>query len=101
MKNGHLRGYVKPFIKDVTVYDSTQDQDKGMLHKLYEGLIGDAATALVNVPTKEVATKTDVSGTLERPRADTWEMVLMLLQNAFFKAILPGLEHEPMHRGRR
>jgi hypothetical protein len=94
VKNGRLRGYVKPFVKDVTVYDPMQDQDKDMLQKLYEGVVGDAATALANVPRKEIATKTDVSGTLEHPRADTWETALKLLENAFFKAILPGLEHE-------
>jgi Domain of Unknown Function (DUF748) len=98
VKQGQLRGYVKPFVKDVTVYDPTQDQDKDMLQKLYEGVVGDAATALANVPTKEVATKTDVSGTLDHPRANTWEIAMKLLQNAFFKAILPGLEHQT-HRG--
>ena len=62
VKNGHVKGYVKPFFKDVTVYDPQQDRDKGVIQKLYEGIVGDAMNALGNLPRNEVATKADISG---------------------------------------
>jgi len=48
----------------------------------------------VNMPGAEVATRADVSGRLDDPKVSTVQVVVRLIQNAFFKAILPGLEHE-------
>jgi hypothetical protein len=31
-----------------------------------------------------------VSGPVENPKADTWQVLEKLVQNAFFQAILPG-----------
>ena len=45
-------------------------------------------------PREEVATKADVSGHLARPRTETVQIVVGLIVNAFFKAILPGFERE-------
>jgi hypothetical protein len=33
-----------------------------------------------------------LSGPVDNPRADTWQIVAKLVENAFFKAILPGFE---------
>jgi hypothetical protein len=41
-----------------------------------------------------VATVVTISGPIERADANTIEVVLKLIQNAFFKAILPGFERE-------
>ena len=92
VKNGTVKGYLKPLFKDVTAYDPQQDRDKGMLNQLYEKTINALAEILKNTPRDEVATKTDLSGTVENPQASTWELVLTLFQNAFFDAVLPGLE---------
>jgi hypothetical protein len=64
----------------------------GLLKKIYEKTINVAAELLKNTPRGEVATKADLSGPLDNPEASTWQMVLTLLQNAFFDAVLPGLE---------
>ena len=39
VKNGAIKGYMKPLFKDVDVYDPEQDKDKGLLQKLYEGVV--------------------------------------------------------------
>jgi hypothetical protein len=44
-----------------------------------------------------VATKADISGPLENPQASTWQVLLNLIQNAIFRAILPGFEHGRGH----
>lgn len=92
VKNGAILGYVKPIFKEVDVYDARQDKDKHVFQKIYEGVIGGLSWMLENSPRDEVATVTPVSGKLQNPETGTWEAVLGLIQNAFFKAILPGFE---------
>ena len=94
VKNGSIDGYLKPLFKDVEAYDPAQDTDKGLLKKIYEKLINAASTVLKNTPRGEVATKADLSGPVENPKASTWEMVVTLIQNAFFEAVLPGFEKQ-------
>jgi hypothetical protein len=94
IKNGQVQGYVKPIFKDVEVYDPKQDTDKALTKKVYEAVVGGVVELLKNEPRQQVAAETDVSGPVPSPRADTWQIVGTLIQNAFFKAILPGLEKE-------
>jgi hypothetical protein len=63
-------------------------------HKVYEGIVGGVATVLKNRPRRGVATETRLSGRLDDPRTSTWQALAGLVQNAFFEAILPGLEGE-------
>lgn len=50
-------------------------------------------TALLeNDPRDEVATQSDLSGPVDNPKANTWEIIGKLVQNAFFNVILPGFE---------
>jgi hypothetical protein len=92
VRRGAVNGYVKPLFKDVNVYSPEQDKRKNVFRKLYEGIVDGLAWILENRPREEVATKTDISGTLSDPQASALEVLVRLIQNAFFKAILPGLE---------
>ncbi len=92
VKNNRIEGYVKPFLKDVEVYDPEHDADKQTLKKLYEAVANGVLDFFKSPPTGQVATETDVSGPVEHPRASTWQILEKLVQNAFFKAILPGFE---------
>ena len=94
VRQGRVEGYVKPLFRDMDVYDERQDREKNVFRKLYEGLVGGIAGLLQNRPREEVATQTSISGDIESPQTSTWETVLRLVQNAFFKAILPGFERE-------
>ncbi len=94
VRQGKIEGYVKPLFRDVNVYDQRQDREKSVFRKLYEGLVGGIAGLLQNRPREEVATQTSISGDIESPQTSTWETVLRLVQNAFFKAILPGFDRE-------
>jgi hypothetical protein len=92
VKHDKVNGYLKPLFKDVKAYDAIQDEDKGLLQKIFEKTVNVAAALLKNTPRHEVATKTHLSGPVENPQANTWEMVVTLFQNAFFDAVMPGLE---------
>ncbi len=90
VKNNHIDGYVKPFLKDVEVYDPEQDKDKAASHKMYEAVVGGVLALFTNSSTGQVVTETSVTGPVENPKEDTWQIIGKLVQNAFFKAILPG-----------
>jgi hypothetical protein len=94
VQNGTVRGYVKPLFKEMDVYDVRQDQEKNLLQKIYEGLVGGVSQLLENRPREEIATKANIIGRLDNPQASTWQVLVNLLQNAFFQAILPGFERE-------
>ncbi len=92
VQRGKVDGYVKPFFKDVDVYDPAQDEDQGFLKQVYEGLLDGLVTMFENEPREEVATETEVKGPLEDPRASTWDILLNLVKNAFLEAIVPGFK---------
>jgi hypothetical protein len=94
MRQGKIDGYVKPLFSDMKVYDRRQDAEKSLFHKMYEGLVGGISGLLRNRPREEVATKVPISGDVESPQTGTWQTIIGLIQNAFFKAILPGFERE-------
>jgi hypothetical protein len=96
VRNGRVRGYAKPLFADLDIYDSEQDKNDNIIQKAWEAMAGAAATVLENRPRDEVATRADLSGPVEDPDASTLQIVLGLVQNAFFNAILPGLD--PEHR---
>jgi hypothetical protein len=92
VRDGAVDGYVKPIFSELDVYDRRQDGEKNVLRQAYEGIVGGIGTLLENRPRDEVATRTDLSGPIENPETSTIEIVLGLVQNAFVRAILPGLE---------
>jgi uncharacterized protein DUF748 len=94
VRHGVITGYVKPLFKDVAVSDPEKDKDKSIAHKMYETVVGAVATLLKNRSRGEVATRAQVSGRLDDPKVSAAEVIIHLIQNAFFKAILPGLERE-------
>ncbi|HPJ97636.1 MAG TPA: DUF748 domain-containing protein [Syntrophales bacterium] len=94
VKNNTISGYVKPFFKDVNVYGGRKDKAQGIFHQLREMVIGGAAKLLENRSRQEVATKADIRGSLENPETSTWQIVVELVKNAFFRALLPGFEKE-------
>jgi hypothetical protein len=94
VRDGAMKGYVKPFFKAIKVYDEDQDDKKGLGRRLYERLVGGLSTLLENKGRDEVATKAEFSGRIDDPRMNNWQAVVHLVQNAFFQAILPGFEGE-------
>ena len=76
------------------VYDARQDREKNLFQKLYEGVAGGVSEILENFLRDEVATTANIVGPLENPQASIWQVLVNLIQNAFFQAILPGFERE-------
>jgi hypothetical protein len=94
VKDGQVDGYVKPLFTDMDVYDVDQDAGENIFKQAYEGILGGMASLLQNQPRDQVATKTDLSGRIEDPKTSTLQVVVGLIRNAFFSAILPGLDQQ-------
>lgn len=92
VRDGVVDGYVKPLFRDVDIYDPKQDRGKSIFRKMYEGVLGGVSWILENRPREEIATTTRISGKLSNPQTSTWEIIVGLIQNAYFQSILPGLE---------
>jgi hypothetical protein len=94
VKDNQVTGYIKPFFKDMKVFDRRKDKEKSLFHKAYELLVGGIAKLLENRPREQVATKAEISGPLSQPETSILQIVVELVRNAFIKAILPTFEKE-------
>lgn len=92
VKHGQIRGYVKPIIRELDVYNADQERGKGVTQKLYEGIVGGATELLENRDTELAGTKVEVSGTIKNAQIDAWHAAMQLIQNAFFQLIVPRFE---------
>lgn len=90
VKNGRVNGYVKPLIRELKVYEPRQDREKTVGQKLKEKAANIVSKLLRNRPHQDIATIAPIAGPLENPKAGTWVAMVNLVQNAFFRAILPG-----------
>ena len=76
------------------LYNPEQDRNKRLGQKVYEKVVEGVSKVLKNTPRKEIATVANISSPVESAKANTFEVVIKLVQNAFFKAILPGFEQQ-------
>jgi len=95
LSDGEIEGYVKPLFADVDVYDRRQERGEGLGQHLYEGAVGGLAALLQNRDDR-TATQARVRGRSDSPELSGWEIAFNLVRNAFFDAIVPGLEHAAM-----
>lgn len=96
-----ISGYIKPFFKDLKVYDKRTDREKKVFRRMYEMLVGGVARLLESRHRHEVAAKADISGPVASPRISSWQIIGQLIENAFFRTILPGFEQEAARSKRR
>jgi len=94
IRNNELQGYVKPIFKNMEVTDMRTPEEKGVFHTLYVGAVKVFTELLKNQPHQQVATETDISGALDDPDTSISQIIVNLIRNAFFQAILPGFEQE-------
>jgi Domain of Unknown Function (DUF748) len=100
IKGNAIDGYVKPLFRAIEVgTDGEAVAEKGLRHRLYEGLVRIGAKVLKNRLRGEVATVIPISGRVDRPEVARWETVGRLLENAFLKPIAPGYEPVPSRKG--
>lgn len=94
-KDGKFKGYVKPIIHglDVVAWKG-QDKQDNFFQKLWETAVGGAAEVLQNQKKGQIATKINFEGSIEHPESNIFEAVVIVLQNAFVKALQPSIDNQ-------
>ncbi|KNX76662.1 hypothetical protein DA83_06265 [Pseudomonas sp. 250J] len=88
-ENGWLKGYIKPLLRNVDVFNWQQDvqeQDKGFLRSIWEALVGATETVLKNQPKNQFATRVELSGSVHKQEISAFEAFLQILRNGFIQA---------------
>lgn len=94
LNNGIIKGYAKPFIKNLKVLDWKKDKEKkgGVLQAAKEAVIGLFGKVVENPKRKTIATKVELEGNINNPKTSSWQTFLGVLKNAFIKAFNQGIE---------
>ncbi|HEU4602947.1 MAG TPA: DUF748 domain-containing protein [Steroidobacteraceae bacterium] len=90
--DGKFKGYAKPLMQDVKML-SSEDQDEGAIHKLWEGVVQFAANIFSNDKADEqVGARVPFSGTIKNPKAGIMATMVSVFHNAFVGAFAHSLE---------
>lgn len=94
-KDGQFSGYVKPIIQGLDVVEWTgQDKKDGFFQKIWETMVGGAAEFLHNQKKDQVATKINFKGTIDDPKTNIFQIVVIVLQNAFIRSLSPTIDNQ-------
>jgi hypothetical protein len=91
--DGKYEGYVKPFFKNLDVFNWEKERGKNILEKFWEAIVAGVAAVMKNQPKNQLATKVPISGDFEKgSNIDTLTAVGGILKNAFVRALLPQVD---------
>lgn len=91
VKDGEIEGYVKPIIEDFDVAQG--GEDKNLPEKVYEALVDFFAGVVENPKEEQIASRIEISGTVENIENNPWQAVFNLLRNAFIEAYSKEIEN--------
>lgn len=86
---GQLKGYIKPLLRDVDVFNWQQDvenKNKGIFRSIWEALVGGTETVLKNQGKNQFATRVELSGSVHQQDINAFEAFLQILRNGFIQA---------------
>ncbi|WP_085683097.1 MULTISPECIES: DUF748 domain-containing protein [unclassified Pseudomonas] len=86
---GQLKGYIKPLLRDVDVFNWQQDvenKNKGIFRSIWEALVGGTETVLKNQGKNQFATRVELSGSVHQQDISAFEAFLQILRNGFIQA---------------
>ncbi len=92
-KDGKIKGYAKPFIKDLDVIDDRERKDMPFKDQVIESLVEVVAWIFENKKTDRVATKVELEGSIKNPDISVWGIIGETLVNAFIEALIPTIEN--------
>lgn len=88
-RQGKLKGYAKPLLRDMEVFDWQQDvaaKDKNLLTGAWEALVGGSSWLLKNQRKDQFATRVNINGDLKAYDVSRWQAFKAILRNAFVRA---------------
>jgi hypothetical protein len=88
--DGKIKGYVKPFIKDLKI---GPNKDSNPLQVVYDGAAAVVATIVKNQKKDTIATKINIQGNIDDPNESILSIIGYLLRHAFIQALVPQVDH--------
>lgn len=88
-EKGRLKGYIKPLLRNVEVFNWQQDvenKDKSFFRSIWEAVVGATETVLKNQPENQFATRVELSGSVHQQNINGFEAFLQILRNGFIQA---------------
>jgi len=89
-KDGKLKGYVKPIMKNLDVVELDEDTKKGPFALFWQSFTGTIADILQN--NDKQGAKVPIEGTIIKPKTGTFAAVKSALGHAFGSPLSPGIE---------
>lgn len=91
-KDRQIKGYVKPVVKDLKMFNwksDRRDSFKKIVKELFiDGLVG----IFKNRKSDQLATKLNIDGEITDPNINIWAAVGCIICNAFVESLLPQIE---------
>lgn len=88
-EKGRLRGYAKPLLHDLDIFDWKQDAEEdggNPLQLLWEAFSGAIGKLFRNQSADQFATRIPIEGSLDQPGTSTLSIIGGILRNAFIEA---------------
>ncbi|XVJ46198.1 DUF748 domain-containing protein [Pseudomonas sp. UBT] len=94
-EKGQLKGYIKPLLRNVEVFDWKQDvenKDKNIFRSIWEAVVGTSETVLKNQNKNQFATRVELSGSVHQQDISAFSAFLAILRNGFIQAFTARYE---------
>ena len=94
-EKGQLKGYIKPLLRNVEVFDWKQDvenKDKNIFRSIWEAVVGTSETVLKNQNKNQFATRVELSGSVHQQNLSAFSAFLAILRNGFIQAFTARYE---------
>ena len=92
-EKGEFEGYVKPFFRDLDVFEFKTDNENP-LKMAWQAIVAGAMKLFKNHDKDQVATKIPIAGEIGQGKAEIWTTVANVLKNAFVQAFSPTIDKE-------
>jgi len=86
------QGYFKPFFFNLQVFNWREAKHENVLHDFWEAIVAGVSHVLRNQPKDQLATTVPISGQFQSGNnVDLWATIGGVMQNAFFRALVPKI----------
>ena len=92
-ENNRIRGYLKPFFKDVEVVSWKQDSDS-VVGLLWDSVVATLFELFKNQSKDQIATKVPFEGKFGEPKTEWLPTIGGILKNAFIRSLKPGIDRK-------
>jgi hypothetical protein len=89
--DGKIKGYVKPFIKDLKI---APNKNSSPLQVVYDGAAAVVATIMKNPKKQTIATQVNISGNIDNPDDSILSIIGYMIRHAFIQALAPQIDHD-------